>query len=183
MSLLEKVQKQIPSADQALIDRILSQLNKTEAEVVDAGQTGAFIRRCRESMGAIAPAAPQAAPAGAIGGAVEEVKPESPAPARSVDEAQADREAAMLAIANAGLDQEVRIYTKALEQANAIEADDEAAEIEELAKEIVDNRRTSRKVTRNFLKKFGEQSTARVLHQFGGVMAALPQAIDVEVVS
>jgi hypothetical protein len=54
MSLLSSVRKQLPSADQALIDQTLSALGKTEAEVISEKLIPSLISRCAKTATAIA---------------------------------------------------------------------------------------------------------------------------------
>lgn len=116
--LLDKVREQLPSADQSLIDRTLSQLGKAESDVSTPGAIDAFVKRCLKSVSAVAP--------------VEAPAPESEAPklqtVRSAAEIQAAAVGAVAGIATVStvMTTDILLEAKA-KMETALKADYDAA--------------------------------------------------------
>jgi hypothetical protein len=179
--LLEIVQKEIPSADQGLVDRVLKELGSSEESVIKEKVIASFIARCR-NIGQLSeklnrgPQPPKTA--------VKVADPE-PSAKTTPDAVELSPNELLDSIANDGNAQLSGIYSEALRRANELEAIERDADIDALAAQIVEMRRSARKEGSDFLKVFGQRQNAHLSARLERMMPALPQgelkSADVEV--
>ena len=162
--LLDKVREQLPSADQALIDRTLSQLGKAESDVSTPGAIDAFVKRCLRSVSAVAPVETPTA------------KPEAPKAQamRSAAEVQAAAVGAVAGIATVStvMTTDILLEAKA-KMEDALKADYDAA-VDAIAKAGVESVRAQIEDLKKFMGCVVQSPLSLAMEEWSGETIEAP---------